>query len=74
MARMFRFSACLALMLAASCSSADPAVTPEVDAGGLPALEPLPELTAIRTTLDGTFTPQVARQTAADGPNPNSMF
>ena len=71
MARMFRFSACLALVLAASCSSADPAVTPEVDAGGLPALEPLPELTAIRTTLDGTFTPQVARQTAADGPNPS---
>lgn len=41
------------------------------DAGAPTALEALPDLTAIRTTLDTTSEPTVARQSAADGPNPS---
>lgn len=75
MARMPRsFVLCtvaLAMLLAASCASSEERPEPEADSGTLEPVEPLPDLESIRTTLDQTTVPTVARQSAADGPNPS---
>lgn len=59
-------------VVAPSCASSDPpASEPDADAGKIKTYEPLPDLDSVQTTLDGTMTPSVTRQTSADGPNPS---